>query len=159
MKGSAQPNKDSVCGWCGRGTQHRNSGSYFFRSFPEAIPPSFSLQDSNQLQDAFSMLVPRLWWDFVSCPFHRATRFLKDSDLTLVDRILADFHNQMLCGCHFSSGDSTLGNPTWVWDPILLKGNLCNWDIFPDSQPPHIGMGPSFFRCPALPPVSMWLLP
>lgn len=49
-----------ICGWCGRGTQHRDAGSCSFSALPSVTQPCSSSHDSRQLWATFPALEPRV---------------------------------------------------------------------------------------------------
>lgn len=67
--------------------------------------------------------------------------------LTRTVEIPTDFHNQILQGFLFLALGPQAGALEWVWDSSLLNG----WDIPPDVQLPHVGVGPTRFASLPLP--------
>ena len=86
--------------WCGRGTQNRDPVSCSFSFLLGTTQPTTVVHSElPSLCQGAQMRFCK--WDFEHLPFQRVPRFLSDSHLSLVDRIPADFHSQMLHGLLF----------------------------------------------------------
>lgn len=112
------------CLWCERGAQHRDPGSSPSALYPE-LQPLVSLQTTLVL-----FVLPPLLTRWVAVndilwtgPL-RGHWCLADSSFSLLDRILPNFHSQMLCSASSQLWCCGLGNLSWGWDPTLLRRNL-----------------------------------
>ena len=117
--------------WCvqfGKGTQHRDSGGCPFSSLPRATKPSLSSHNVVPLLAVLPLLKSPGWVAvnviFVCWSFKRVPDFLADAHLSLVDRIPAGFHSQMLCGLLFLTGALDLGAWCEVETPTSSGGTF-----------------------------------
>ena len=86
----------------------------------ESSQQSFHLQDD--VPPNWSTLARAVFW-----PFKRTSVFLADSHLSLVERIPADFHSQMLCGHLFPVLVLWAGEPsTGLRRKLCLEISLWN---------------------------------
>ena len=135
-----------------KGAHHRDPGCCPFSSFARATKPSLSSHNSSLLcfpsaraqdellQTRLCMLV--LLEDICVC-----SRLC----LSLADIIPADFQCQIICEHLFSAVVLWAGKPGLGLTPHAPQGQLCSWDIPPESQPglwewgqPFLGFCPSY---------------
>ena len=103
----------------------------------ESSQQSFHLQDD--VPPNWSTLARAVFW-----PFKRTSVFLADSHLSLVERIPADFHSQMLCGHLFPALVFWAREPglgfrfyTSQMEPLQIR-------YLSESQPLPVGVGHPF---------------
>ena len=68
------------------------------------------------------------------------------------------FYSQKLWGLLFLALKPWAGDQVWSWDPSLLRGEFCSWDIPPDFYLSHVSVGLACYMSPPLLSVLMWLL-
>ena len=129
---------------------------------PSALSPKPQIPDSPHMILVLFILpltesiVSGYEWNFVHWPFKRMPGSQVDSHLSLMDRIPTDFHSQMLCSCLF------LALMLWDREPRLgLRPHSSqgvphphSWDIPPEPQLLHMGVGPALFTSPSFLPVQ-----
>ena len=146
----------------GRRTQHREFGDCSINSCPKATPLSFFLYVWLP-QAVVSWLEPKV----STCkhlflgPLRGCLGFQHPSFSLgwMKSLIFTASYYMDSSPKHWCFGP---GSPMCGWDSLLLRGDICCWDILPDSQPPLVGVRQACFFCccfvfTAL-PFSVWLL-
>lgn len=140
--------KAGVCGQCGRGTQHGDTGGWPSSSFLKATQIRLPLYDFGILQMVIPLPEPRVIaceLDFVFCPFNRMPGFPAAFCHIWIDGILADFHSPMLCGLLFPALDAPCGDKN-----LTPERGLYSFDILLDAPLPRVGVEPACFSAVSL---------
>ena len=148
--------------WClqyGRGIQHKRTGGCPLSSLPKItmlVSPHITLVHS-PLPPPDSR-ISGCKQDVMHWPLEAVPVSLADSYFSLANRILTDFHSQILCG-HFFPALVLWARRAWLGVVIpCFSEEIVATEISPQNLSQHLWEQTRLFLSLSFLPVSMWLL-
>ena len=147
------------CLQCRRGTLHRDPGGCPLSSLLRVTHPRMSSHDAHLLQLSSGAQTEWLCMLFCTLALYEGTSISSILLFLPGAPIPTDFHSHIsYVGVSSHLWCSRLVCQAWGWDPMIVKENLCIWDIAPEFQPPPMGAESALFTALTFLPASMWLL-